>query len=125
MNITKYFIPALAASLLALPAHAQEKPNDAQIAAIVVVANQADVDAGQYAANQTADPEVKAFAERMIVDHSAVNKSAVALVTRLNVTPETNATSTALKEEGEKNLAALRALKGAALDKAYIDHEVV
>jgi putative membrane protein len=124
MKTIKYFIPALVASLLALPAHAQEKPNDAQIAAIVVVANQADVDAGDYAAAQTADPEVKAFAERMVVDHSAVNKSAVVLVTKLNVTPETNATSTALKEEGEKNLSALRALKGAALDKAYIDHEV-
>lgn len=124
MKTTQSLILAALAGLLALPAFAQEKPNDAQIAAIVVVANQADVDAGQYVAGQTADPAVRAFAERMVIDHTSVNKSAAALVTRLGVTPEANATSEALQAEGNKNLANLRTLTGTALDKAYVDHEV-
>jgi putative membrane protein len=47
---------------------------------------------------------VKAFAQRMITDHSGVNKSAVDLVTKLNVTPQDNPTSESLKSGGEKNV---------------------
>ena len=60
----------------------------------------------------------------MITDHTGVNKSAVDLVTKLKVTPEDNPTSQSLKAGGDKNVANLKTLKGAAFDKAYIDHEV-
>jgi putative membrane protein len=60
----------------------------------------------------------------MVTDHTGVNKSAVDLVTKLKVTPEDNPTSQSLKAGGEKNVAALKKLKGAAFDKAYVDHEV-
>src|SRR5687768_4589972 len=62
--------------------------NDAQIAAIVVTANQVDIDAGNLAIKKAKNPEVKKFAERMVTDHTAVNKAAVDLVTKLNVTPQ-------------------------------------
>jgi putative membrane protein len=45
-------------------------------------------------------------------------------VTKLKVTPEDNPTSRNLKAGGEENLNNLRSLKGAAFDKAYVDHEV-
>ena len=61
----------------------------------------------------------------MITDHTGVNQSAVDLVTKLKVTPQDNPTSQSLKSGGDANLASLTALKGAAFDKAYIDHEVV
>jgi putative membrane protein len=98
--------------------------NDAQIASIVVTANQIDVDAGKLAVARAASAEVKAFGQQMIDAHTGVNKSAVALVTKLNVQPEDNATSQSLKAAGDKNLAALKALNGAAFDRAYIDNEV-
>jgi putative membrane protein len=60
----------------------------------------------------------------MVTDHTGVNKSATALVTKLKVTPEDNATSQDLKSGGETNLKTLKALSGAAFDKAYVDHEV-
>jgi putative membrane protein len=97
---------------------------DAHIASIVVTANQVDVDAGAFVASRTNDAEVKSFAELMVTDHNAVNRAAAELVTRLKVTPQDNPTSRSLKAGGEKNLAALKALDGAALDKAYVDHEV-
>jgi putative membrane protein len=99
-------------------------PTDPQIASIVVTANQVDIDAGQLAAKRSHTKDVQDFAQRMITDHTGVNKSAVELVTRLNVTPEDNATSQSLKAGGEANLKNLKALKGAAFDKAYVDHEV-
>jgi putative membrane protein len=97
---------------------------DAQIASIVVTANQVDIDAGKLAKSQGTSAEVKAFASQMVTDHTGVNKQAVALVTKLKVTPEDNPTSQSLKSGGEKNVSDLKGLKGAAFDKAYIDHEV-
>ncbi|MEP7247133.1 MAG: DUF4142 domain-containing protein [Gammaproteobacteria bacterium] len=99
-------------------------PNDAQIAAIVVTANQVDIDAGKLAERTTTSADVKQFAKLMITDHSGVNKSATELVTKLHVTPESNATSESLKQGGEQNIATLRKLTGSAFDRAYVDHEV-
>jgi len=98
--------------------------NDAQIASIVVTANQVDIDAGNLAKKQAANPEVKKFADLMVTDHTGVNKSATALVTKLKVTPEDNPTSQSLKSGGDANLKTLKGLNGAAFDKAYVDHEV-
>jgi putative membrane protein len=99
-------------------------PTDPQIAAIVVTANQVDIDAGKLAARESHSKDVQDFAKLMITDHTGVNKSAVALVTKLKVTPEDNATSQSLKAGGDENLKNLKTLKGAAFDKAYVDHEV-
>lgn len=115
---------ALTFATLAVTAYAEPKVTDAQIAAIVVSANQVDVDAGKFAADKTARPDVKTFAQMMVTDHTSVNKSAVELVTKLKVTPEENDTSRALKDGGEKNVANLRKLDGQAFDQAYVDHEV-
>ncbi len=97
---------------------------DAQIAAIVVAANDVDVKVGEQAKSKATDQKVKDFGQRMITDHTAVNKQATDLVTKLNVTPEENPTSQALRQAGEQTVAQLQGLSGAAYDKAYIDHEV-
>jgi putative membrane protein len=98
--------------------------NDAQIASIVVTANQVDIDAGKIAQATSTNADVKKFAQLMIDDHTGVNKAATELVTKLKVTPEDNPTSQSLKSEGEKNVVQLKSLDGMAFDKAYIDHEV-
>jgi putative membrane protein len=99
-------------------------PTDPQIAAIVVTANQVDIDAGKLAKSKSHSKEVQEFAQRMITDHSGVNKSATDLVQKLHVTLESNATSESLQRGGDDNLAALKELKGRAFDKGYVDHEV-
>jgi len=98
--------------------------NDAQIASIVVTANQVDIDAGKLAESRATNDEVKAFARLMVTDHTAVNKSATDLAGKLKVTPQDNPTSESLKSGGDKNLAHLRTLTGTSFDKAYVDHEV-
>ena len=115
-------VSALALLFSTAPVHAQNI-NDAQIVSIVVTANQVDIDAGKLA-RTSANADVKKFAQLMIDDHTGVNKSATELVTRLKVTPEDNPTSQSLKSGGDKNIAHLKTLKGAAFDKAYIEHEV-
>src|SRR5687767_15609432 len=80
--------------------------------------------AGRLAQTKATNAEVKKFAERMIADHEGVNKQAIALATKLKVTPQDNDTSKSLKAGGDKNVATLKTLSGAAFDKAYVDQEV-
>jgi len=99
-------------------------PTDAQIAHIVVTANQVDINAGKLAESKGSDKEVKGFGKQMVTDHTGVNKEATALVKKLKVKPEDNPTSKSLMSGGEDNLKKLKALKGKDFDKAYIDNEV-
>ena len=118
--------PIVVISLLSSPfaGVSAQGVNDAQIASIVVTANQVDIDAGKLAASRATSAEVRTFAQLMVTDHTSVNKSATELAARLKVTPQDNPTSQSLKSGGDKNLAHLKTLKGAAFDKAYVDHEV-
>jgi putative membrane protein len=113
------------AGFLCVPVAASaQAPNDAQIAHIVVTANQVDIDAGKLAEKMGSHADVRKFGQRMVADHTGVNKAASELAAKLKVTPEDNPTSQSLKAGGEKNIANLKTLKGAAFDKAYIDNEV-
>jgi putative membrane protein len=98
--------------------------NDAQIAAIVVTANQVDIDAGKLAETKGSTQQIKDFGKQMVTDHTGVNKQATDLVTRLKVKPEDNPTAQSLKQGGIDNVKHLSTLSGAAFDKAYIAHEV-
>jgi putative membrane protein len=110
--------------LAPVPGALAQGVDDAEIASIVVTANQVDIDAGKLASSMGSTADVKKFAQQMVTDHSGVNKEATALVTKLKVTPKDNPTSQSLASGGKANVASLKALKGAAFDKAYIDHEV-
>ena len=123
MNPSKIAV-ALAASLFLVTAYAQGGPSDPQIAGIVVTADQIDIDAGKLAKSHTKNKEVSKFAQLMITDHTAVNKQAGALAKKLGVKPEDSPTSQSLKTGAAENTKNLKGLKGAAFDKAYVDHEV-
>lgn len=122
----KTFSIVAVASMLFLPGVgiSAQGVNDAEIASIVLTANQVDIDAGKLADSRSTSDDVKAFGRLMVADHTAVNKSATDLAAKLEVTPQDNATSRSLKTEGDKNIAHLETLEGTAFDKAYIDHEV-
>lgn len=124
MKISAIVLAAAGLLLLPVASTSAQGVNDAQIASIVVTANQVDIDAGQLAASRATSDDVKSFAKLMVTDHTGVNKSATDLVAKLKVKPQDNATSHSLKADGDKSLAHLKTLKGAAFDKAYIDREV-
>ena len=120
----KLILTVVLAAFASVAAAQGKGPSDPQIAGIVVTANQIDVDAGKLAKSRSKNKEVQAFAQQMITDHTAVNKQAGALAKKLGVTPEDSETSQALKKGAQENVASLKKLKGAAFDKAYVDHEV-
>ena len=118
-----------AATSMAAPAADTAKPaaaalNDAQIAHVAVTANSIDSAAGVLAKQKGTAKSAKDFAQTMLNDHAAVNKQAVALATKLKVTPEDNDVSKSLKSDADANTSNLGGKSGADFDKAYIDHEV-
>jgi putative membrane protein len=100
------------------------KPSDPQIAHIAFTAGVLDIAAAKQALTKSNSKEIKAFAEDMVRDHEAVNKQALALVKKLNVTPEDNDTSRTLSKQAADKLAELGKLKGAEFDNAYAANEV-
>jgi putative membrane protein len=116
---------AALALLGAVPlAQAADAPSDPQIAHIAYTAGALDVEAGKLAVSKSKNKAVVEFAESMVRDHEAVNEQALALVKKLNVTPEDNDTSKALAKAAGDERAKLSKLDGAAFDKAYIANEV-
>lgn len=107
-----------------VPAFAADKPSDPQIAHIAYTAGAIDVKAAEQALQISKDAKVRAFANDMVRDHTAVNDKALALVKKLNVTPEDNDTSKALTKAANDKQAELAKLSGTAFDKAYVDNEV-
>ena len=95
-----------AVSLLSSGALAQgAKPTDPQIAHIAYTAGVIDIAAAKQALAKTSSKDIKAFAEDMVRDHEAVNKQALDLVKKLNVTPEDNDTSRSLSKNAADKLA--------------------
>ena len=114
-----------AISLLGSTAFADNaKLTDPQIAHIAYTAGVIDVAAAKQALTKASNKDVKAFAQDMVRDHEAVNKQALDLVKKLNVTPEDNDTSKALSKQAADKLAELGKLNGAAFEKAYVANEV-
>ncbi len=124
--LTKLGVGLAALLLMSGSAFAQgtAKPSDPQIAHIAYTAGVLDIEAGKQALAKSKNKDVRAFAEEMVRDHSAVNDQALALVKKLNVTPADNDTSKALTKQATAKKAELAKLDGAAFDKAYVANEV-
>jgi putative membrane protein len=117
---------AMAATSTAASAPTPAVPamTDANIFAVLDAANAADSSDGSVAATKGTSADVKAFGREMVKDHHALRADGQALAKKLNVTPEMPAgdNSAAAAAAWHDSLVALP--KGAAFDKAYIDHEV-
>ena len=126
-NFTRSAICLVAGTvLLSLSSNAQksQKLTDPEIASVAVTANQVDIDYAKIAKTKSKNTEVLKFAETMAKDHQAVIDQAVALVTKLSVTPKDNATSKSLVTGQQKTAKMLNSKSGKAFDKAYVDNEV-
>ena len=113
----------VAASFVASPALAAG-PTDPQIAHIAYTAGSIDVDAAKLALKKSHNKAVREFASEMVRDHQAVNDKALALVKKLHVTPEENATSEGLTKQAKETAAKLQKLYGRSFDRAYAANEV-
>lgn len=106
------------------PAPATPALTDANIFAVLDAANVADSSDGSVAATKGTSADVRRFGTDMVKDHHALRVDGLALAKKLNVTPEPppDDNSAAAAAAWHDSLNATP--KGAAWDKAYVDHEV-
>lgn len=97
--------------------------DDPTIVAIFDAANTADIETGELAVKKGSTKEVRDFGAMLVRDHSAVRQQGRDLAKKLGVTP-----TPPKDDQGARDHAAamkeLRALKGAAFDHAFLQHEV-
>ena len=98
--------------------------NDAEIAHVVMTANQVDIENGKLAKKKASNKDVLAFAHRMVNEHTDVNKQVKDLTAKLNMSLEDNTVSKTLKADGKTDLDKLKNLSSTKFDKAYIDAEI-
>jgi len=98
--------------------------SDPQIAQIALSASSGDSARGKLAETKATNAQVKSFAKEMVTDHTMLNKKAVELAQKLNVTPaESPADSDLVKKVGDMTND-LQGKTGKDFDKAYMDQEV-
>ena len=102
----------------------QVELNDAQILAILIAANKADIATGELAKFKSSDREVNFFARRMVLDHGDNLDSVASYLKRKKMQPEENPTSLEFVEYGKENIQNLKPLRRIAFNKAYINKEV-
>jgi putative membrane protein len=101
-----------------------EGPNDGNITAMLLAANNTDISYAQLAPRRTASPAVREYATRMIVDHSAVNSALTELVQRSRIEPEENSASLYYRDESTAERDLMRGMVGRQFDSTYIANEI-
>ena len=108
-----------AAAPAAAPAH-----DDPTIVAIFDAANSWDIETGQIAARKGSTKAVRDFGRMLVHDHTVVRQQGRDLAKKLGVTPTPPGKDFALYQAHLKALRALRSARGAAFDRAFLQHEV-
>ncbi len=128
MNYHLTLIAILAATLTVGCATAATKTpaelNDLEIAHVAYIANNIDVRYAHLALAISDNPKIHEFANAMIRDHKAVNVQALALLEKLNATPQDNFLSKQLTGQSNELVNEMRQLSGAAFDARYANNEL-
>ena len=97
---------------------------DANILAEELGADSAEVVIGTFARTHASDPQVKAYGQLLVDDHSKAERAVRALAKKLAITPQPPANDTTSQETAH-TLAHLSTLKGYDFDTAFVQHEIV
>jgi putative membrane protein len=116
---------ALLLMAASLGAFAQdERVSDAQIVGVLIVANQAEIAAGQLALRRTQSRSVQAFANRIISEHRQINQEADDMLRRLGASAQRSGMSNAIERQSRDDLAMLRDTDAYSFDADYLNREV-
>jgi len=114
------FATAAALALIAVPTFAQSASRkDKTFAAEAAQGGKMEIDLGRYMEEHGHNVKVREFGHRMVTDHTAADTKLRAAATRSTVQ-----LPAAAGAEDKETLSELSKLKGAALDRAYIDDMV-
>lgn len=129
-------LPLLASLALLLSACAMNTGNqrmdlgpdatpEGDIAAIVMAANQGEVEQGQAASTRATSSAVRSFAQMMVTDHTNAINMGRDTFNRAGVNPATgNMIATTLQDNSRLTVTNLATYQGAAFDRMYMQTQV-
>ena len=97
--------------------------NDPTIVAIFDAANTWDIETGAMGAARGTSKEIREFGKMLAYDHRTVRKQGRDLAAKLHVTP-TPPKNFAMAKDHAVAVAKLKAAKGKAFDRVFLEHEV-
>ena len=98
--------------------------NDGNIVAIILAANNTDLSYARLAPSRARSADVRAFAQRMMTDHTILNAKVSDIALRNRITAEEDATSLDFRDHSAERRDILRELDGARFDSTYIANEI-
>jgi putative membrane protein len=93
-------------------------------AAILNAANEGEIQHGQLAQQNGVNADARAYADKMVMEHSAAQQRQSALFVRLGISAQENTTSQSLRNMSKTMLDRLRTLAGVTFDKEYATGQV-
>jgi putative membrane protein len=98
--------------------------DDPRIAAVVDVINTGEIRQAHLALTRSWNPDVRAFARKMIVEHAVMRERQARLLAILGVVPIPNALSARVAADGAAQSAVLRLHRGPTFDILYMHAQI-
>ncbi|HEX8254249.1 MAG TPA: DUF4142 domain-containing protein [Thermoanaerobaculia bacterium] len=106
-----------------MTAHPNATP-EGDIAAIVMAANEGEVEQGKAAADRATNDQVKAFARMMVADHTTAIANARSTFDRAGVNPSDNNIAGTLRRNSQTTVTNLNTYSGREFDRMYMQTQV-
>ncbi len=118
--------PLALLATFSVSAHAESPAdlNDLEIAHVAYTADSIDIRYAHLALAISKNPAIHEFAQTMIRDHGAVNDKALALLLKLDASPQDNFLSRQLGGQADQLIDEMRQLRGTAFDRRYAENEL-
>lgn len=99
--------------------------SNAELAGLIHTYDQAEIEMGQMALTKATDAGVKAFAQRIVTDHRALDAEVTSTTKQLNVTAAIPDDDEDITEDHQKAMQELNGkAKGRDFDEAFLEHEI-
>ena len=105
-------------------APASNRVSQSNVVAIILAANNTDLSYARLVPARASSPEVKAFAQRMLTDHTLLNNRINDISTRDGIIAEDDAISLDFRDHSAARRDILRELQGTKFDSTYIANEI-
>ncbi len=98
--------------------------NDGEIAAYLQAVNKGEEEQARLAVQKAKDPQVKAFAQFLLMHHQQLQQNEQRMLSSQNVTPQAGQATNQLQNQAQQELSSLQSKSGRDFDQAYIDAQV-
>ncbi|HVK60839.1 MAG TPA: DUF4142 domain-containing protein [Bdellovibrionales bacterium] len=97
---------------------------DGEVSAVLAAANTAEIEMAQLAQQKATDPQVKAFADKMVADHRANKKEGADVAKSSDIDVQKSNLSKQVASDTEAKMKDLKVRAGSDFDQAYISSQI-